>query len=200
TRAANWGDDPYTTLTVTVSKSRVYDFISSYRNLAYFNNLPSFANPLLGRGALSSERTFDRRSRMSSFELTLLPANWLIPYFAYDRSSGYGDGVTTFVSDQNEYPVPFRSNFSQNNMRGGVRFERNRYHVTIEQGGTTFRDDQTLFQSPGMSNPGNRETPFGANTLTLTGLSQAYGVRGDSIYTKVLSTAEPASWLSLSGQ
>src|SRR4051794_19361745 len=159
TRAANWGDDPYTTLNVAARKSRVYDFVSSYRNLAYFNNLPSFANPLLDRGVLTSERTFDIRNRMSSFELTLLPGNWLIPYFAYDRASGYGNGVTTFVSDQNEYPVPFRSNFSQNNMHGGVRIELNRYHVTVEQGGTTFRDDQSLFQSPGGNNPGNRETP-----------------------------------------
>src|SRR3954454_9915706 len=140
TRAANWGDDPYTTLNVAAHKSRVYDFVSSYRNLAYFNNLPSFANPLLDRGVLTSERTFDIRNRMSSFELTLLPDNWLIPYVAYDRASGYGTGVTTFVSDQNEYPVPFRSNFSQNNMHGGVRIELNRYHVTVEQGGTTFRD------------------------------------------------------------
>ena len=33
TRAANWGDDPYTTLSVTARKDRVYDFISSYRIL-----------------------------------------------------------------------------------------------------------------------------------------------------------------------
>src|SRR5436190_13945395 len=148
TRAANWGDDPYTTLNVAAHKSRVYDFVSSYRNLAYFNNLPSYANPLLERGVLASQRIFDTRNRMSSYELSLLPGNWLMPYFAYERASGYGQGVTTFVSDQNEYPVPLRSNFSQNNMRGGVRLEFTRYHATIEQGGTTFRDDQELFQSP----------------------------------------------------
>jgi len=200
TRAANWGDDPYTTLNVTARKNRVYDFVSSYRNLASFNNLPSFANPLLSRGVLSSERTFDMRNRMSSFDLSILPGNWLVPYFAYDRASGYGNGVTTFVSDLNEYPVPFKSNFSQNNMRGGLRIELNRYHVTVEQGGTTFRDDQSLFQSPGGNNPGNRETPYLGNALFLDGLSQAYGVRGNSVYTKVIATAQPAAWLSLYGQ
>lgn len=200
TRAANWGDDPYTTLNVAVRKNRVYDFVSSYRNLAYFNNLPSFANPLLDRGVLTSERSFDIRNQMSSFELTLLPGNWLIPYFAYDRASGYGDGVTTFVSDQNEYPAPFRSNFSQNNMRGGLRVELNRYHATVEQGGTTFRDDEALFQSPGAANPGNRGTPYLGNVLSLNGLSQAYGVRGNGVYTKVMGTGQPAAWLSLYGQ
>jgi hypothetical protein len=200
TRAANWGDDPYTTLNVAAHKSRVYDFVSSYRNLAYFNNLPSYANPLLDRGVLTSQRTLDTRNRMSSYELTLLPGNWVIPYFAYERASGYGQGVTTFVSDQNEYPVPLQSNFSQNNMRGGIRLELTRYHVTIEQGGTTFRDDQALFQSAGAANPGNRATPVFGTSLSLNGLSQAYGVRGDSIYTKVMGTGQPATWLSIYGQ
>lgn len=200
TRAANWGDDPYTTLNVAARKARVYDFISSYRNLAYFNNLPSYANPLLDRGVLTSQRTSDMRSRMSSYDLNLFPGNWVIPYIAYERASGYGNGVTTFVSDQNEYPVPYNSNFSQNNLRGGIRIELNRYHATLEQGGTTFRDDQALFQSQGAINPGNRNTLYLGRSLSLNGLSQAYGVRGDSIYTKVMGTGQPASWMSIYGQ
>jgi hypothetical protein len=179
--AANWGDDPYTSLTVAISKRRTYDFRSSYRNLAYFNNLPSFANPL---GA--SQQTFDIRNRLSSYDLTLFPGNWLIPYFAYDRASGYGNGVTTFVSGLNAYPVPFQSNYFQNNMRAGIRLEQVRYRATVELGGTTFRDDQAMYQSG---------TP-----LPLTSLSQAYGVRGDSVYVKFIGTAEPASWVTLSGE
>lgn len=200
TRASNWGDDPYTTLYVTARKEKVYDFLSSYRNLAYFNNIPSFANPLLERGIYTSERIFDRRSRMSSYDLTLLPGNWITPYLAYDRASGYGNGVTTFVSDQNEYPVPDRSNFSQNNFRGGVRIEMPRYHATVEQGGTSFRDDQYLYQAAGGSNPGNRPNRYLNQDLYLTSLSQALGVRGDSIYTKALGTAQPKDWLALYGQ
>ena len=91
-------------------------------------------------------------------------------------------------------------NYSLNNFRGGVRLELRRAHVTLEQGGTTFRDDQSLFQSPGIPNPGNRTTPYLGQTLFLNGLSQAYGVRGDSIYSKVLATAEPAPWIHLYGQ
>jgi hypothetical protein len=200
THAANWGDDPYTTLTVAIRKRRVYDFTSSYRNLAYFNNIPSFANPLLDRGVLSSERIFDTRSRINSFELSLFPSTRIVPYLAYDRSSTYGNGVTPFVSDQNEYAVPFQTNVFNNNMRGGVRVELSRYHVTVEQGGTTFSDDQTLFQSAGANNPGNRDSLYLGNSLSLNGLSQTSAVRGHSVYTKVLGTAQPTDWLALSGQ
>jgi len=200
TRTANWGDDPYTTLNVAIRKRRVYDFTSTYRNLAYFNNIPSFANPLLDHGVLSSERTYDTRSRINSFELTLFPSTRIVPYLAYDRSSTYGNGVTPFVSDQNEYAVPLRTNVFNNNMRGGVRVELSRYHLTVEQGGTTFRDDQTLFQSPGSNNPGNRDGLYLGTRLSLNGLSQTSTVRGSSVYTKVLGTAQPTDWLALYGQ
>ena len=124
---------------------------------------------------------------MSSFDLALRPGTSFIPYFAYDRASGYGDGVSPFVSDQNEYPVPYRSDFSQNNIRGGLRIEMSKYHLTIEQGGATFRDDQSMFQSAGTNNPGNRGTPYFGNTLYLNSLSQAARVDGHSVYTKALA-------------
>lgn len=199
-RAYNWGDDPYSTLHVSVSKQRVYDFNADYRNIAYFNNLPSFANPLLSQGVLDSQRAFDTRNRISTFQLDLMPGNWIIPYLGYERSSGYGRGVSTFVSNANEYAVPALINYSLNNFRGGVRLKLRRAHVTLEQGGTTFRDDQSLFQNPGIPNPGNQTIPYLGRTLFLNGLSQAYGVRGDSVHSKVLATAGPAPWIHLYGQ
>ena len=38
------------TLHVNVRKLRLYDFNADYRNIAYFNYLPSYADPLLSRG------------------------------------------------------------------------------------------------------------------------------------------------------
>ena len=36
---------------------------------------------------------------------------------------------------------PLHCRDSTDNYRGGVRFELNRFHVTLEQGGTTFKED-----------------------------------------------------------
>ena len=83
------------------------------------------------------------------------------------------------------------------NYRGGVRLEFNRFHVTLEQGGTTLRDDQQAYDST--LNPGNNRKPYFGQTLDLTGLAQAYGIRGDSIYTKGLFTASPVSWVDCLG-
>ncbi len=199
-RAYNWGDDPYATLHVSARKARRYDFTADYRNMAYYNVLPSFADPLLARGIVLNERSFDIRRRMSSFNLDLLPGNWLMPYLAFDRNSGSGDGVTTFVSDGNEYPLPDKVRDSTNNYRGGLRLELRRFHATIEQGGTTFKDDQRVFSSSSSTNRGNNNTALFGQSLFLTSLQQAYGIRGTSVYSKGLLTASPVSWADFYGQ
>ena len=199
-RAYNWGDDPYSTLHVDSSKAKLYDFTADYRNIAYFNNLPSFADPLLSRGIILDERSLDIHRRFSSFQLNLLPGNWFVPYVAYERDSGFGNGVTTFVGDANSYAVPDRIRDTTSNYRGGIRFEFRRFHVTLEQGGTTFKDDQSVFSSSNTRNLGNVTTPLLGQTQYLGSLLQAYGIRGDSIYSKGLVTANPKSWLDLYGQ
>ena len=46
-RAYSWGDEPYETFHLDAKKSKLYDFTADYRDIAYFNNLPSYADPLL---------------------------------------------------------------------------------------------------------------------------------------------------------
>ena len=199
TRASSWGDDPYTTVHVNARKQGIYDLNADYRNIAYFNAMPSFANPLLSRGSLLNQRSFDTHSRIGSFDLSMFPSKSVVPYLSYGRSSDYGGGVTTFVTDANEYPVPNRIRDSMEDFRGGVRFEFRRIHFNLEQGGTRFKDDQQVYSS-GTANTGNRDTPYLGQTLQLTNLLQSYGIRGTSIYSRATISANPVSWLDVSGQ
>ncbi len=200
-RAYDWGDDPYSTLHVDARKAKLYNFSADYRNIAYYNNLPAFADPLLSSaGAILNEQSLDTRQKLGSFQLDLLPASRIVPYLAYDRDADTGTGVSTFVSGGDEFPVVNLTRNSTNNYRGGVRLEFSRVHITLEQGGTTFRDDQQLNQNAGPANYGNFTSPLLGQTLVLTGLGEAYGVRGDSVYSKGLLTANVTSWLDLYGQ
>jgi len=196
-RANGWGGDPYNTAHLDVSKREIYDLSADYRNIAYFNALPTFANPLLPAGF--NEQSFDTHRRMAKVDLTLFPGKHVVPFLSFDRNSGYGHGVATWVQDANdEFAVPTLLRDSTNNYRGGVRLEYNRYHVTLEEGGTTFKNDDQA--SGGGSNPGDRTTPLLGQTLVLNNLQQAYGIRGTSTYSKLLVTASPYSWIDLSGQ
>lgn len=203
-RASGWGDDPYQTFHLDAKKSKVYEFSADYRDIAYFDFLPSYADPLLARGIALNEQSFDTHRHMGSYRLDLFPGGRFIPYLAYDRDSGSGAGVTTFVTDANTFPVPNTTHDVTNLYRGGIRVEMKKFHVTLEEGGTTFSDAQSVFQSPSQSpsstNFGNVTTPIFGQTTDLTGLLANYGVRGSSIYSKALLTVSVTSWLDFYGQ
>ena len=195
--AGSWGD-PYNSLRVDAERKGAYRALFDYRNIDYFNYLPSFANPGIGEGVLLSQRGFDIHRRLWNTELELRPGKRVVPYFAFSRDTGDGFGVTPFVTNGNEYPVSTRIDDRTNNYRGGVRLEMDRWHVTLEQGGTQFRDDQAL-AAAGI-NPGNRTTPLLGRKLFLDGASQGYKVRGSSLYSRGLVTASPARWVDLHAQ
>ena len=72
-RAEGWGGDPYGTFHLDIEKSKLYRFDASYRDLPYFNNLPSYADPLLTRGIILDEQSFDTRRHMGAYSLEFLP-------------------------------------------------------------------------------------------------------------------------------
>jgi hypothetical protein len=196
-RAYGWGGEPYTSAYLDVRKQGIYDLTFDYRNIAYFNAVPSYANPLAPAGF--DDQSFNERRRNYSLSLDLFPGKQIVPYLVVERNSGYGNGVEMWVQGGNdEFPVSDLLRDSTMNYRGGVRFEFNRWHVTLEQGGTEFKDDDQGYYS-GL-NQGDNPSPLLGENLTLTGLVQAYGIRGHGPYTKALLTAAPTPWLNVYGQ
>ncbi len=195
-----WGGDPYNTAHMQVTKRGIYDFTGDYRNIAYFNALPSYANPLAPLGF--NERAFDIRRRTGEYDLRLFPGKHVMPYLVYEwlaaGATVHGERETWVQDTVNEYAVPVSLRDSTNNYRGGVHLEFNHWHVTVEQGGTTFKDDSEATAN-GVSY-GDRTTPALGSTMVLNTLQENYGVRGTSLYTKILGTANPTSWMNLYGQ
>jgi hypothetical protein len=74
-----------------------------------------------------------------------------------------------------------------------------RFHATFEQGGTTFRDDESEYQN-GVTNQGNVLTQTLGQSITLSNLLASYGIRGGSEFSKVLFTTNPLTWLDVYGQ
>ena len=195
--ASSWGD-PYDTLRVTLERHDWYRLTADYRNIAYFNFLPSYANPLLSQGSLVDQNSFDTTIHTTDIQLDLLPNKWITPYLGFSRNTQFGRGITDFQSDVNNYPVGSVYSDQTNNYRAGVRMEMGRYHVTLEQGGTTFKDDQGAADIG--PNPGNFTGLYFGQTLSLDSLNELYRVRGDSVYSKALLAANPLPWVSITGE
>jgi hypothetical protein len=196
-RAYGWGGDPYKTAHIDARKKRIYDFNLDYNDMAYFNAVPSFANP--GGPGGFDEQSFDIHRRTLSTSLDLFPGGHFVPYLAFDHNSGYGSGVETWVQDSNnEFAVPTLLSDSTENYRGGLRIEYSRFHLTLEQGGTTYKDNDQASDATLLT--GDNTTPIFGQPITLSNLQQAYGIRGHSIYSKVLMTAHVAPWFDVYGQ
>ncbi len=198
-RLTDIGDDPYETYHLDISKAKLYTFTGDYRNIAYYNNLPGFADPLFGSGLILDEQALDTHKRLGDFRLDLLPNHTFMPYIEYDPASDYGNGIANFVADSNEYPVVNLTRNSDQDYRAGVRIELPKWHFKLEQGGTTFKDDEQLNSGSGGTNPGNFFSPIFGQTLSLTSLTEAYAVRGHSYYTDASFSANPFDWADLYG-
>jgi hypothetical protein len=194
----NWGGDPYNTLRVSAEKTGIYRFNADYRNILYFNHLPSFANPGATQPGVTNQRAFDQLRRNADIELELRPGKTIVPYFGFQQNTGSGRGITPYVSNGNEFPVATEFRDASRNYRGGVRMECRFAHLTLEQGATTFKDDQRVFTRD--PNRGNRPTPIFGTQTVLNNLEQAYGVRGDGYYSKGLLSLTPTSWFQFYGQ
>jgi hypothetical protein len=200
-RAYNWGDDPYATLHVDAFKEKTYELSTDYRNLAYFDNLPAFADPSLAtKGFALNEQSYDTHRKIGSVLLEVWPGSRLVPYLGYDHNSSSGSGVTTFVSNLNEYPFLTGMTDSTESFRGGIRIEALRCHFTLEEGGTLFRSDQDTYVPPGGPYLGSITGPILGHKLYLTSLSQAYGIRGSGTYTKGLLLSHVTPWMDVTGQ
>jgi hypothetical protein len=196
--ASSWGGDPYNTLRVDMQKQKWYRLTADYRNIAYFNFLPSYADPTLSQGLLLNQNSFDTSIRTTNVQLDFLPNKWITPYLAFGRNTQFGRGITIFETDPTQYPVASLYSDQTNDFRAGVRMELGHYHITLEEGGTTFKDDQGASDVTPTS--GGFIGPFLGQNLSLDALSELYRIRGDSIYSRVLLAANPYSWMSITGQ
>ncbi len=198
-RGIGWGGDPYNTARVDVRKAKLYDFRFDYRNIAYFNAMPSYANPSAAEGLGFNEQAFDINRKAMSFELDLFPGSRIVPFLSYDHDSAGGQGIETWVlGSTNDFPVPYQVRNRADRYRGGVRLEYNRFHLTFEQGGNVYKEDDNTYWTG--ANPGDRTTPIAGQITTLTSLNQAYGIRNTGIFSRILATARPFNWLHLHGQ
>ena len=197
--ASSWGGDPYNTARVFAEKYDAYQVSFDYRNVLYFNFIPSYANPLLSSGVLLGEHSSDITRRTIDLNVTLFPQSRIIPSFGFSRATGTGPGITTFTADNNEYAIQDTVNNSSNYVKGAVTFNFPKASFMLEQGVVFFDDKQNIFQTAG-TNLGNRRVPVLGQTLSLNSLEESLHSHGTTPVSKLQFTASPFDNLTVSGR
>jgi hypothetical protein len=190
--------DPFHTLRASAFREGMYEATVQSRSFLYYNFLPSFGNALLDRGILTPQRAYDVNRGWIDTELKLRPGRAIIPYFAYTRDRGNGTGIVNWVANGNEYPLFNVMADHTNRYRGGVRVEKQRYHLSFEQGGTQYNENQ--LSSTRQRTFGTRLTPALGQALVLNEGEQLYSVNGNSLFTSAAASGSIGEWAQLTGQ
>jgi hypothetical protein len=201
-KAAGWGGDPVATSRVEAYQPAWYRLTVDHRRVAYFNALPSYANPrreipAFASGGIFNQRGFDLNRDNTEVQVDFRPGGTWVPFLNYTRDRGLGNGVTNFTADGNEYPIANRFDDRTHHFRGGIRYNTYRIHLLVEQGGTRFGDDQRT--STADRNLGNRLTSVLGQPLALESALQNWRTRGSSVYSRAVLTARLGASLDLSG-
>src|SRR5437867_5791362 len=76
----SWGGEPYNTMRLNIGRIDLYEFRADYRNLNYYNYVPTFSNPLLARGILFGQHSLNVTNRSTDLQLKLFPTGRIRPY------------------------------------------------------------------------------------------------------------------------
>jgi len=191
------GGEPYSSSHLNARLADSYDLQVNYKRFAYFNSLPSFANPFIGNFG-ASQSTFNIARRLAEVKFVFHPNAGISPYAAYDYDSGRGPARTDFVQDANEYAIGTNVDNATRTYRAGVALKFDRWSGGVEAGGSTFHDNQSVDFTGATT--GNRVTLFLGQRLELDRLQQQYTVSGRDRFARAYGEYRPWSKLTLDGQ
>lgn len=198
----NWGGDPYNTMRLSLGRTDKFEFTADYRNLNYFNYLPTWSSPLLQQGSLLGQHSTDITWRTTNLELRLFPNHKISPYIAYSRNTGVDFGVTpnftTYEATGNEFVLFNHWLYSADDYRGGVQVALPKFVLTLEQGWRLLKND-TGVNGP-VSTTGNTGAPFLGQPIILNSASRGYHDRTTLPVSKAVVKFQPLHNLKITGR
>lgn len=194
----NWGGDPYNTVRLRVEKSDVYLLDFQYQNIQYFNNIPTFSNPLLASGVLLSQHRRDTGRHLIDSRLTLWPTALIHPYVGFSRSRLQGRALTTMATGGDEFALSTDMRESSDEYRFGVEFGRTHFGGFVEQAFRHSKEDWRLTPTSGLLGGNNPGSTLGIPVF-LTDLLRNDHNRGNASITRAFLRWAPIPAVQMSG-
>ncbi len=194
----SWGGDPYNTLRINMSRADQYEFRVTYRNLNYYNFIPTYANPLLGAGQTLGQHSLGVTYRTVDLDLKLIPHRKVRPFIGFSRTTGFGPGFSTYSIPANEFLLDTFWQYSADEYRGGLEFDLPRLNLSVEQGYRFLRNDTGL--SLAGSRLGNNPTTFIGQPIVLDSVDRGYHEQSRVPVSRVLAKFTPFRQLRLTGR
>jgi len=148
-------------------RTGLYRVRVEYRRMEFFSALPAFANPLLDRGIIPGQHTYDRTRNLLDVDVDILPNGVLSPIVGYSLNRYEGPARTTYDVGGDEFRLASDLEDTEQEARVGFAFRAGGFSGRVVQGWRQFRETEHLKLAPG-EGTGNNIPPLLGTPVTLT--------------------------------
>jgi hypothetical protein len=185
---------------ISVEKSDLYRFNGNYRRFKFFRNLNSIANPNYSTqptNPITGEHSFDNRTQVGDFDLTILPKNEKIRFnVGFSPARNSGPAYTTWHMGGDDFMLLSNVKSSSNDYRVGADWKLGPFDFSFLQGFRRFKDDSSIDNSD--LNLG--ANPSIASNFLLNSIQRTQPIRGDVNYTRFSGHTLVAKKLDITGR
>lgn len=159
--AAGFGGSPTGRFRMDAGLGKVYRFTVNYSRFENFSALPALANPLLDKGIIPGQHTFDRDRDMVNIELQLMPGRAITPIIGYRWNRFDGPRRTTYFVGQDEFRLSSDLQETEKELYAGLSFNAGGFTGTLLQGWRSYKGRDRLALAPGAGNGNNAREVLG---------------------------------------
>lgn len=144
--STGWGADPNGNVRIRMEKPQAYRFDGNYRRFKYYRVLNNIVNPVWSFGLqpnpVSGFHSYNTRTQMGDFDLTILPKNEIISFtIGYSPERYTGPFFTTYSAGGNQFQLLANARSRANDFRVGAEGKLGPIDWTFLQGFRRFSDD-----------------------------------------------------------
>jgi len=165
--AFDLGAGPAGRFRLEAGRTGIYRVRVEYRRMEFFSALPAFANPLLDRGIIPGQHTYDRTRNLLDVDVDILPNGVLSPIVGYSLNRYEGPARTTYDVGGDEFRLASDLEDTEQEARVGFAFRAGGFSGRVVQGWRQFRETEHLKLAPGEGS-GNNIPPLLGTPVTLT--------------------------------
>jgi hypothetical protein len=174
--AFDLGAGPAGRFRLEAGKTGLYRLRVDYRRMEFFSALPAFANPLLDRGIIPGQHTYDRTRHLLDAEVEILPYATFSPIIGYSLNRYEGPARTTYDVGGDEFRLASDLEDTEQEARIGVAFHTENISGRIVQGWRQFKETERLTLAPG-EGAGNNAGPVLGTPVSITDFERDSRVR-----------------------
>lgn len=193
-----WGADPYGQVRLRAEKPDAYRLDANYRRFKYYRVLNNIVNPIWSFGLqpnpVSGFHSYDTRTQMGDFDLTILPKNELISFnIGYSPERYTGPFFTTYSAGGNQFQLLSNARSRANDFRVGAEGKLGPIDWTFLQGFRRFHDETFTDTVP-------RAINTASTAARLTSYTRNEPAEGSVDFTRVSLHSLIAKKLDLTGR